>query len=55
MHLLDSHLDQVCAVIKRLRAGLKAPPMGPEAYLSNLEKVDLPNTVSLLRSFSTLI
>jgi hypothetical protein len=54
-HLLSLHIAMVCDTIKELRARLKKPPMSPEDYLANLEKLGLPVSVSRLRPFVRLI
>jgi len=46
---------KVCGAIKELRARLRNPPVTPDDYLENLERVGLPVSASLLRPFARLI
>lgn len=49
-HLLDLSPSMVCTAIKRLRMGLKKPPMSSEEYLESIAKHSLPNTINFLNN-----
>lgn len=51
-HLFDLDSGRVCHAIKRCRARLKMPPLGVDEYLLGLEKRELVEFVSCLRTFS---
>lgn len=52
---IDLDTAKVCNAIKRLRAGLKRPPMTVEQYLVILKKQSLPQSVLTLAGFSELL
>lgn len=51
MHLIDLSSQITCAAIRRLRLGLKNPPMNPNEYLECLAKQSLAKTIEKLREF----
>jgi len=48
MHLLDLSRESVCSAIKKLRIGLKNPPITAEEYLETLRKQSLTDTANAL-------
>lgn len=44
-----------CTAIKEQRTALKNPPMGVDDFLANLQKQQLPQTVSSLRQYAALL
>lgn len=53
--LIDHTPGVVCSAVRRLRSSLRNPPIDAEDYLSTLESQSLPQTVSKLREFVSLI
>ncbi len=53
--LIDIAPSVVCSAIRKLRLGLKKPPLDAKAYLSILERQSLTQTVSKLNEFVWLI
>ncbi len=53
--LIDIAAGAVCATIGNLRKNLQNPPKNSDEYLDTLEKQSLPQTVALLREYSSLI
>lgn len=53
--LIEQAPGVVCNAIRRLRMGLKNPPINSENYLNNLASQSLPRAVSKLREFVLLI
>lgn len=54
-YLIDLAPGRVCAAIQKLRANLKNPPLTAEIYLNTLERQALPQAVSKLSEFASLI
>lgn len=44
-----------CTAIRAQRLALKNPPMDVDAFLCNLQKLQLPQTVSLLKQYAELL
>ena len=55
MHLLDLAPGAVCGSVKTVRARLKNPPVTTEQYLATLERLELVQTVGVLRSYAALL
>ena len=55
LHLLDLSPLVVCATIKRLREGLRNPPLDAQSYLKILERLLLTRTVIKLNEFFDLL
>lgn len=53
--LIESDPGKVCSAIRKLRAGLKSPPVNAEQYLITLERQGLPKFALKLQSYSELI
>lgn len=49
IHLIDLSPDIVFSAIKRLRMGLKKPPMNTQEYLLCLARQNIPNSIKRLR------
>lgn len=54
-HLLDLDAGAVCAAVKQHRARLKNPPVDVVGYLESLQRQELTQAVSVLRSFGHLL
>lgn len=54
-NLIDLAPGRICSAVQKLRSNLKHPSLTPEEYLNNLERQALPQTVSKLREFASLI
>ncbi|MEE8058498.1 MAG: PIN domain-containing protein [Pseudomonadales bacterium] len=53
--LMESNISVVIEAVRQHRASLKNPPFSKSEYLDCLLKQQLPQTVSWLREFSTMI
>lgn len=53
--LINTAAGSVCTTVRMLRKGLKKPPKNADEYLKTLEGLSLPQTVTLLREYSSLI
>jgi hypothetical protein len=51
--LLDLDSEAVYSAVKRDRESLKKPPKSVDEYLSDLARLGLPQTVAVLRAFSS--
>jgi predicted nucleic acid-binding protein len=52
---IDMNPLSACGAVKRQRESLKKPPMAIDGFLLVLQKQELPQTVSALREYSSLL